>query len=1034
MGVKCPKCQYENPDDTLFCGKCATRLSFPEKAEVTETLETPKEELSTGSIFAGRYQIIEELGKGGMGKVYRVFDQKLNEEVALKLIKPDIAADKKTIERFKNELKLARKIRHKTVGSMYELLEDNGVHFITMEYVSGQDLKGLIRQTGQLTVGKAIFIAKQICDGLSEAHSLGVVHRDLKPNNIMIDRGGNAIIMDFGIARAVKGKGITGAGVAIGTPQYMSPEQVEGKDVDLRSDIYSLGIILYEMLTDRLPFEGDTPITVGVKQKTEMPKDPKEFNARIPDDLNRLILKCLEKERENRYQSAVELRSELDRIEQGLPTTDRVVSQKKPLTSKEITVTFGMKKWLVPVLVVFVLMVVGLLIWKPWSRKESVPVPSDKPSLAVVYFTNETGDNNLDHWRSALPTWLITDLSQSKYIRVLGVDQLLDIHRKLDLVEARSYSRQDLINVAREGSVDYVLQASLSKAGTLFRVDYRLLNTITDEEVCTDYITGEGEDNFHIMVDELTKKLKGDLRLSPAQIAGDIDREIGEITTSSPEALNLYREGYKFHNEGEYHIAIEYFDRAISLDPEFASAFRSMATAYGNMGYIAEKRKYLQKAMELSDRVTDREFYRNQADFYKLSEKTYDKAIEAYEKLIELYPEYVAGYNGLGVLYWDLEEWDKAIEQYEIPIQNRSASPYPYGNLAVAYKAKGQYAKAREVLENYIESFSDRASFHGSMANSYLCQRQYDLALAEVDKAFALIPTDPAYTSTRGKIYLCKGDLDTAEAEFRKLLTPGEPRAWVFGRIGLASVYLLQGEYRALLDEAKQGVALSRVSDQKRWQSDWHWGTALFFWRTKKYEEALKEWDKAINTAVDIENMHQLRRNLLFKGLTHTDMGSIDLAEEVAAELKALTETGMNTKHMRFYYHMMGNIELEKTNFPQAIDYFEKAVSLLPHEYHEWHLQALFYDSLALAYFLYGSLEKALKNYEKITLMTTGRIYLGDIYAKSFYKLGRIYEQLGSKDKAIEHYETFLDLLKNADPGLPEANDSKMRLASLQIQ
>ena len=320
--MKCPKCDAENTQDSQFCKKCATSLTGVDESQPlpTQTIETPREELTTGSTFAGRYQIIEELGKGGMGKVYRVLDKKLNEEVALKLIRPDIASDKNTIERFKNELKLARKIRQKNVGSMYELLEEKGIHFITMEYVSGQDLKGLIRQTGQLTVGKAISIAKQICDGLSEAHSLGVVHRDLKPNNIMIDRGGNAKIMDFGIARAVKGKSITGPGVMIGTPEYMSPEQNEAKDIDPRSDIYSLGVIIYEMVTRKVPFRGDTALSIALKHKVEVPKDPKEYNAQVSDDLSHLILKCLEKEKENRYQNAEEVRSELESIEEGIPT------------------------------------------------------------------------------------------------------------------------------------------------------------------------------------------------------------------------------------------------------------------------------------------------------------------------------------------------------------------------------------------------------------------------------------------------------------------------------------------------------------------------------------------------------------------------------------------------------------------------------------------------------------------------------------------------------------------------------------------
>jgi serine/threonine protein kinase/WD40 repeat protein len=359
MGVKCPKCQHENPDDTLFCGKCGTQFPSPDKAEVTETLETPKEELTTGFTFAGRYQIIEELGRGGMGKVYRALDKELNEEVALKLIKPEIAKDEKTIERFKNELKIARKISHRNVGRMYELMDDGGFHFITMEYVPGQDLRGLERQTGQLTTGKAISITKEVCEGLREAHRQGVIHRDLKPSNIIIDKNGNARILDFGIARSVEGKGITGAGVMIGTPEYMSPEQVEGKEVDQRSDIYSLGVVLFEMVTGKVPFEGDTPLGIAMKHKSEIPKDPKAINAQIPDDISQMILRCLEKDKEKRYQSVVDVLSELTKIEKGIPTTEPVVPKRKPKTSREITVTFGLKKLLIPSLVVIAILAVA---------------------------------------------------------------------------------------------------------------------------------------------------------------------------------------------------------------------------------------------------------------------------------------------------------------------------------------------------------------------------------------------------------------------------------------------------------------------------------------------------------------------------------------------------------------------------------------------------------------------------------------------------------------------------------------------------
>jgi serine/threonine protein kinase len=223
---RCPACRFDNPDTAKFCGECGTALPAGQDRipSVTETYRAPVRELTTGSTFAGRYQVIEELGHGGMGKVYKVFDTQIKEKVALKVLRPEIALDKDTVERFSNELKLARRISHRNVCRMFDLGKSEGTTFLTMEFVPGEDLKKLIRKMGQIGVGRAVSIAKQVCEGLAEAHHLSVIHRDLKPQNIMVDEDGNARIMDFGIARSLKGKGITGAGVMIGTPDYMSPE------------------------------------------------------------------------------------------------------------------------------------------------------------------------------------------------------------------------------------------------------------------------------------------------------------------------------------------------------------------------------------------------------------------------------------------------------------------------------------------------------------------------------------------------------------------------------------------------------------------------------------------------------------------------------------------------------------------------------------------------------------------------------------------------------------------------------------------
>ncbi len=470
--MKCPRCNTDNPDTVKFCGECATPLQPSKDIKVTETLETPKEELTTGSTFAGRYQIIEELGKGGMGKVYKVLDKEVNAKIALKLIKPEIAADKKTIERFRNELKTARDISHKNICRMYDLNKEEGSYYITMEYVEGQDLKSLIRQTGQLAISTTLSIAKQVCEGLVEAHRLGVVHRDLKPSNIMIDKEGNARIMDFGIARSLKAKGITGAGVMIGTPEYMSPEQAEVKDVDHRSDIYSLGVILYEMITGRVPFEGETPLSIAMKHKSEEPLDPRELNTQIPEYLSKVILRCMEKDKEQRYQSTGEVRSELTRIEEGIPTTETVVPKRKPITSKEITVTFGLKKLLIPALIVIAIIVIGLIIWSPLKQKKSAPIIVDKPSIAVLPFDDLSPQKDQEYFCDGLAESLINALTKIKDLRVPALTSTVSFKgEELDIRE-----------IGEKLKVNAVLRGSVQKDGNRFRITAQLIN-VADESL-----------------------------------------------------------------------------------------------------------------------------------------------------------------------------------------------------------------------------------------------------------------------------------------------------------------------------------------------------------------------------------------------------------------------------------------------------------------------------------------------------------------------------------------------------------------------
>jgi tetratricopeptide (TPR) repeat protein len=1015
--MKCPKCHHENPASTRYCGNCGMPLSGPEEIQLakTLTLETPQKELARGTIFANRYEIIEELGKGGMGKVYRVLDRKINEELALKLIRPEIA-DKKTIERFGNELKMARKISHKNVCRMYHLSEESGTHYIIMEYMQGESLKNMIKMTKQLSVGSAVNIAKQVCEGLLEAHRLGVVHRDLKPHNIMIDREGTVRIMDFGIARSLETKGTTAAGGMIGTPEYMSPEQTESRQVDQRSDIYSMGIILFEMLTGRVPFEGETPLSIAMKHKSEKPPDPADFNTQIPEELNQIILKCLEKDRERRYPGAEELLAELNRLESALPTTEKVVSKRKSITEKEPIAFSRVKKILIPALVLTTVTIMALLIWQLLPQKEAILPPSDKPSLAVMYFKNNTGDEGLDHWRTALTDLLITDLSQSKLIRIVSGEVLYNILDNLNQLEASSYSSEVLKDVASRGRADRILVGNYTKAGEAFRINATIQDGRTGELIGSESVEGIGERSFYAMVDELTRRVKANFELSEEEITKDIDSEIETITTSSPEAYKLYSEARTYHLQTDYQKSISIMQKALEIDPEFAMAWRSVAMAYSNMGLRPAKLNAITKAFELRDRVSERERYIIEADYFRSWEKTYDKALEAHQKLLELYPDDRIGNTNLGILYFDLEEWDKAIVHYERNIQNNPDDVLAVWNLAETYEAMGLYDKALEALERYLERNPDQVGFHHKQSLVYFYQGRYDLVQAKLEKLLSLNPeTKLAYDINMGHIYLLKGDLINAEKQYQKMPEANQ------GRRGLMTILsLLQGKF----EEAKNQLLMTPVN---------HDSLGYLYLRTGHPEEALAEFDLVLKEALKTESVSWQIRILHAKGMAFVLMKSFNEALKITEEIRKTIPTLMHKKLIRYHDHLMGSIKLERGEFTEAIRYMSKAEqSLYAPEDNFPRIHAFFIHTLAQAYFRAGNLQKAQEKYEKVLSLHFGRLGDGDLYANSFYMLGKIHEQQGQKAKAIEHYEQFLDLWKNADPGIAEVEDARKRVVALK--
>jgi serine/threonine-protein kinase len=584
---------------------------------------------------------------------------------------------------------------------MHDFHEEEGTPFITMEYVAGDDLKNLIQKKGKMPIEEVLSIARQVTIGLMEAHELGVVHRDLKPRNIMIDKKGHAKIMDFGIARSVEAPGVTTTGMIVGTPDYISPEQAEGEEADQRSDIYSLGIILYEMVTGSVPFKGDTALSVAIKHKTQIPSDPKKLNPEVSEDLSRLILICMEKKRNRRYQSAQELLSDLVKIEKGIPTEARTVSTREPAHEM-----ISEMKW--------------------------------RNSVAVLPFVDLSPQKDQEYFCDGMVEELINSLTRIKDLRVVARTSAFSFKGK-DV---------DIGEIGKRLNVKTILEGSVRKAGNRLRITTQLVNVEEDFPIWSDRYDRELEDVFAIQ-DDIAKSIVDALKI---EVLGEKEEPLVKAHTENSEAYEAYLKG-QFHywklSPEHVSLALDYYQLALEKDPSYALAYTGMASVWVTRGIsgtvpsreaLPKVKETALKAIELDDTLAEAHYQLAGIKYYfewdwTGAEKEFQRAIELnpnyanmrlvyssfldmmgypekaiaeIERALELDPLNFFAQGVFGLHLFNSRRYDDAIVQFNKTLRTESNFPLAHEGLWVTFHQKQMHEEALAEAKKYFEVLDDR--------------------------------------------------------------------------------------------------------------------------------------------------------------------------------------------------------------------------------------------------------------------------------------------------------------------------------------